>query len=416
MMTVREILPQDLDAFLDIVANAYPGINLHPPEEKQKMKERMLKARAEDTHSRLWGVYRDEALLGGMRLFDFRQNLFGIKVDAGGVGLVAVDLLRKKEHVARELISWFLRHYRERGAPMALLYPFRPDFYKQMGFGYGQTLQQYRLDPRGLPRAGSKAHIRYATAADAAALLACYSRYADRTHGMIERSPLFFPQVLENPENRVVAMARDGAIHGYLIFSFKPVEPDNFLLNDLQISELVHENTDALRELLTFLATQADQVNRIVLNTQDPSFYFLLRDPRNGSGHVVTLYHESSTQGVGLMYRVIDVPGIFAALRDHSWGGQSVRLRLTLSDSFLPENAGSTIIVFEDGRARIAADAAHDVELRLDVAEFSSLLVGAVPFKRLLSYGLAELSDPAYTETIHRLFLTDERPICLTRF
>lgn len=32
---------------------------------------------------------------------------------------------------------FYLRHYRERGTPLTALYPFRPDFYRSMGFGFG---------------------------------------------------------------------------------------------------------------------------------------------------------------------------------------------------------------------------------------------------------------------------------------
>ena len=59
---------------------------------------------------------------------------------------------------------------------------------------------------------------------------------------------------------------------------------------------------------------------------------------------------------------------------------------------------------------------AHDVEIRLDVAEFSPLLLGVVSFRSLYLYGLAEISDTGYLETINRLFLADARPICLTAF
>jgi predicted acetyltransferase len=47
---------------------------------------------------------------------------------AGGIGNVAVDLRRKKEHIAKDMMEYIHKHYRDSGAPMALLWPFRPDF------------------------------------------------------------------------------------------------------------------------------------------------------------------------------------------------------------------------------------------------------------------------------------------------
>ncbi len=85
----------------------------------------------------------------------------------------------------------------------------------------------------------------------------------------------------------------------------------------------------ALSELLTFVRSQADQFDRIVYETQDDQFHFLLADPRNGSGNLLMgLWHEVNTQGTGIMYRVVDVPTLFAELADHDFGAQTCRLRL----------------------------------------------------------------------------------------
>lgn len=416
MLTIQAVPPSDLPALVDIVANAYPGIKLNTPEEKRAFHDQLLKGIADNPTHHLHGAYQDGVLVGGMRLFDFRLTLLSRNIDAGGVGLVAVDLLHKKEHVAKELILAFLRHYQTQGTPMAMLYPFRPDFYRQMGFGFGTRLSQYRLAPRALPRGSSKAHVRYATPADAEALLACYTRYADRTHGMIARSALAFPPLLSNPELRMLVYERDGQIEGYALGMFKSLDPDNFTLNDLHVTELIYEHSDALAELLTVLHTQADQLNRIVFNIQDEYFHHLSTDPRNGANHVVQLHHETNTDSVGLMYRVIDVPGIFASLSGHDFGGQTCWLKLTIDDSFLPENSGSTTIAFEQGRAQVQDGDEHDVALRLDVADFSSLLVGAISFRRLCRYGRAQLSDPQQIELVQRLFAVEEKPVCLTRF
>lgn len=52
----------------------------------------------------------------------------------------------------------------------------------------------------------------------------------------------------------------------------------------------------------------------------------------------------------------------------------------------------------------------------LDVAEFSSLLMGAVGFRSLYDFGLATISDPAYVATVDRIFAADRKPICTTAF
>jgi len=115
------------------------------------------------------------------------------------------------------------------------------------------------------------------------------------------------------------------------------------------------------------------------------------------------------------MYRVIDVPRLFQVLRDHNFGGGTCRLKIVLEDSFFPENAGAYMVNFQNGRASIANSESYDVEIQLDVSEFSSLVVGAINFKALYDFGLATLSDKSYIALLDRLFAAP-KPICFTAF
>ena len=120
------------------------------------------------------------------------------------------------------------------------------------------------------------------------------------------------------------------------------------------------------------------------------------------------------------MYRVINTPRLFEVLADHrfgghDFGGQTITLGVTLTDTFLPENAGRYTLRVENGRAALA-DGPADVEIALNVSEFSSLVVGAIDFSRLYGYGLATISDPAAVPLVDRLFRAGQRPWCMTHF
>jgi predicted acetyltransferase len=119
---------------------------------------------------------------------------------------------------------------------------------------------------------------------------------------------------------------------------------------------------------------------------------------------------------VGLMYRVIDLPRVFDLLREHNFGGQTCVLKLTVNDGFLPDNAGSTLLGFGQGRVRLLDEGAHDVEVRIGIAEFSSLLTGTVRFESLWRYGLAEITDQDYVDVVNRLFSVEQKPMCTTQF
>lgn len=305
---------------------------------------------------------------------------------------MAVDLLHKKEKVCKELITYFLKHYRKKGISIASLYPFRPDFYKKMGFGYGTKVNQYRIKPESLPKGDSKKNTRFLGEDDREALLECYNRLMDRTSGMIEKSDFDLQRIFDQ-KNRIVAYEKDGKVRGYIIFTFQPTKKNNFLMNDLVVKEFIYESREALMELMTFLHTQLDQVNDVILNTQEEYFHYLLIDPRSSTGNILPpAYHETNIQGVGIMYRVINVKGIFNVLNKHNFGNQNCNLKITARDTFLKKNEGGTIVHFEDGISHIKEKGRWDLEIILDI------------------------SDQNYVDTVNKLFMTETKPICMTLF
>ena len=415
MIETRELSSEDFDAAARIFGDAYPGFKIASEEELKRFSERARKLHQEEPTAHFHGLFRDGELQGMMCFYDFRANFFQARIPVGGVGQVAVALPHKKEHVAKEMMRYFLRHYRDREAPLTALYPFRPDFYRKMGFGYGTKMDQYRIQPTALPKGPSKANVRYLTGSDREGLVACYHRFADRTHGMMAKSESEIRRLFANPQHRLVGYERNGVIQGYLLFTFET--GDTFILNDIQVKELIYENVGALSELLTFLHSQADQIRHVIINTQDEFFHYLLKDPRNNSHRLIPdVYHETNAQGVGLMYRVVNVPGIFSALHEHDFGGQTCTVELNIVDSFLPENAGRTLLRFQAGRVQRLDSGEHDLSLQLDIAEFSSLLAGSVDFCSLYRYGLAEISDPAHVRTVNRIFGVEQKPVCTTSF
>ena len=415
----------EYEAFVTIGANAYPAWPGWPAgQTRRTAAERLLSLDAPEQPIQAYGLFREGQLQGRMRLFDFMMTLFETPVLVGGLGSVAVDLAHKKEKVARDLVAFYLLHYRARGAPLAALYAFRPDFYKAMGFGYGPKLNTYHFAPAALPAAGDRARVRFLTATDADAVNACYERITARTHGMMRQLATERHQMFDDDSLRVVGYVVNGELRGYLTFTFESASAHNPLLNDLVVERLLYEDTQTLLALLAFLRSQSDQVRRIILRTLDSDFHYLLADPRNGSDHVEPHgYHETNTQGVGLMYRILDTRAYFAALRDHRFGYGGVgapdcTLKLTIADDFLPVNAGSVVVRFADGLPQVvvAPNAAHDAELRLGVADFSALAMGCVSLRSLHTYGLATLSDVDWLDKLNQLFAVERGPACMTDF
>ncbi|MCA9897618.1 MAG: GNAT family N-acetyltransferase [Ardenticatenaceae bacterium] len=416
----REIRPlqteSEWDDYTTLSMNAYPGIRATDEAARRRFKERGQELHADPIIS-VVGLFEAGEMRGTMRLYDFTMRLHGTDLLVGGVGGVAVDLLHKKERIAYDLVQYFQQHYRDKGAALTALYPFRPDFYKQMGYGYGRKINQYRVHPSSLPK-GNRQNVIFLDESHRQAFEACYARLMAGSNGLMNQ-PESTLNMLFSPASTLkkVGYWADGQLQGYLLFSFEPVPNGTFLRNNIVVRTLLYENSAALRGLLAFLRAQADQIETVIFNTQDEDFHLLLHDPRNGTQNLMpSVYHESNTQGVGIMYRVIDVPRLFAQLAGHNFGGQTLTVQLNLRDSFWPDCAGVWVLQGGNGRITLDPAAKPDVAIGLDVAEFSSLFIGATSFRQLLAYGLADISDPAYADAVQALFYTANKPICHTAF
>lgn len=417
MRVIREITEEELGQFLRITSEAFPGMRVVTEDDHLRMQERLRRIMDEPIVHFL-ALFEDEEMVGVMRTYDFTMKLRSVRTLVGGLGGVAVDLRHKREHVAFDMVQHFHAMYRAKGACLTALYPFRPDFYRQMGYGFGTRMNRYVLDPATLPRQGRKDGIVYLNAADKDALHACYDRLVERTNGLIELPPHVLDGLFNDAAALIVGCRTDGELTGYLLGRLVPTRDDNFLANNLEIRALVYDDNSALEQLLAFVRSQADQVGRVVWETQDDMVPFLSSDPRNGTGNLLAgLWHETNTQGTGIMYRVIDIIRLFEVLEDHEFGDVSCRLALEVEDTFLPETGGRTVIYFDRGRAQLmeAADPV-DVTLTLEVGNLASLITGAISARQLLTYGLASLSDPSYADTVHRLFFTEHKPWCMTHF
>jgi len=415
MREIRKLDERDLQQAVVVGANAYPGFGIRSEEGRKRFYEHSLEEMREDSHMEPFGLFEDGRLHGIMKLYEYQMTVLTQQVPVGGVGFVAVDLMHKKEHVCRDMMRFFLQRCRERGSPLAILYPFRPDFYKSMGFGYGTRINQYRVRAESLPAGSGKSHVRFAVPEDAAALLDFCNRYALKTHGHCQKNAFEIRRYLK-PEPAVI-FERDGEIRGSLLYTFKMGAVDNPLIYDLVVRELVCED-DALPEMLAFLRSQIDQADRVVFHLFDDEFFAALADPRNGTDHFMTpVYHETNTQGLGLMYRVTDTAALFRCLSGHAFGGKSLTIRLSIDDGFCPENSGPMVVKFEDGHPRLLQPGVPvDVEVRTRVPEFSSLIMGVVKFGTLLRYGLAHISDTRLAPEVEAVFRTAGPPQCTTQF
>jgi len=405
---------EELQGMATLLINAYPAIGYNNNIEQYT---KTLIETNKRSDIKYIGAYCNDKLVGGFNVWDFEMNMRQSMIKAGGIGSVAVDLNRKKEKVCFEIMKNFIDDLRKNGRNLALLYPFNSAFYYKMGYGFGTLLQQFKVSPNDLPSGKSKIYIVRLTEGDSKALTDYYNAKVKKTHGLITKTELEFKNRLKNQAVKVFAYKDKDKVQGYVACTFKKGSEESFLVNDLLISEMFFDSPDVFLELMTFLKSQADQVRYIIINTQDDGFINTLADPRNHTNRILfSVYQECCQTGLGLMYRICDVKAFFSDIKNCKFGNLNMKVQFNINDSFIEDNNKPFLLEFKNGKAVIFNKGTPEVEVNIDIAEFSSLIMGCANLKKLVKYGKASISNSDKLDELSHAFTLDEKPICVTHF
>ncbi len=352
-----------------------------------------------------------------MHLHDFTMNVHGRDALTGGVGGVAVALPHKRQGIARAMIAWYLREYRRRGAPFAALFPFRLDFYRALGFGYGAPMYRYRFAPATLASNDASGRARLLGEDDADALLACYERIRSATHGLMSKYREPLRRLLGDPQLRFVGVERDGTLRGFMQTVVR-LPGDDALRNrdELVVRDMLAEDDAAFAALCGYLRAQSDQFARVAIESGDSSLFLASSDPRDGSDLAVAppAVHRVAESGLGIMYRILDVG---AALAYVAPSHAPFVLRIDVTDEVLPEAGGSHVVRFGEGRSpRGEASAAPDAALTIGIADLSSVVMGSLRLRDVVRHRLATLEPRTCLAQADAAFRADAPPQCATRF
>lgn len=408
--------PAAFAALSRLLADAYP-IMRRTSDEALASYAVQLRESLVQPGTRIVVAERDGALAGAMRLYDYRMNVRGRDALTGGVGAVAVGLTHKRHGIARALIAWYAEHYRARGAPFALLWPFRLDFYRTLGFGYGTPFHRYRFAPATLRDDGARGALRILGPGDADALEACYERVRKTTNGLIARHRVATERALADAELRIVAVEDGGAIRGFM--QTNAVTPSDTSMrnrDELLVRDLVYEGGAYRAALLGYLRSQRDQFARVVIESQDDALFLAAGDPRDGSDEAVAppAAHRIATTGLGVMYRILDVEAAFA----HLPAAAPFTLRVDVEDAFFPPTAGGWTFRFgpHGPPQPDRTGAATDVTLSIGIADLSSVVMGSLRLRDVVRNGLATVEPSAKLDMLDAAFRAGQPPHCTTRF
>ncbi|WP_423363071.1 GNAT family N-acetyltransferase [Mycoplasma sp. P36-A1] len=416
MREIKEMsLDRDLNDYVELAYNSYPSFKDNSFEGKEKFKE-LIRIRFNDPTSKYFGMFDDDVLIGAMRIITFEMNLFNVIVKAGGVASVAVDLMFKKQKVARELILFYEQYFNNLGIPIVSLLPFNPKFYKKMGYGLGTKLNQYKIKATDFPIDSNEADIRFITCkSQVDELLAFHDKVVKQTHGMFNRMVDEIYDIENNSDIKIVAnYNEEDKIDGYFIYEFENGKDGNYTINNMFIKEFNYTNITAFEKLLGFIKKQDDQVNLVIINTLDDNFAYVFDNCLNDTNNYTDYgFLETNTQYIGPMYKILDVKHCFKLYNYRNYNNVNVNFKIIVVDE--SNNFTECIINLESGN--IIVDASdYNVTIKMNIAYFSALFIGSTSVLGLYRLGLLEIDNLAYLNILDLAFYTPFKPRCNSDF
>lgn len=209
-----------------------------------------------DKHIHFYGLFEDETLIATMKLIDFSINLFGKMQPATGLMALGVHPLYKKNKAALEMVKFFEDYAKSNGSSIAMLLPFRMDFYRKMGYGYGTKLDEYRIPTEALPKVDKEEikKLRFLTSNDdIEQMLLCHSAFAAKNHGMAEKFEDEIRNIKDDTQTRRIGYFEDGRLQGYVAYSLICESDVNYTINRMEVNELVYMDGRILLCLLGYL-------------------------------------------------------------------------------------------------------------------------------------------------------------------
>ena len=166
-----------------------------------------------------------------------------------------------------------------------MLLPFRIDFYRKMGYGYGSKLEEYRIPTVNLPECRDTSMIEFLGSDDLPRILECQAAFASRNHGMLLKFEDEIRDMASDSDSRRIGYVQDGKLRGYMIYEFVCESDVNYTLNRIEVKEFAYEDGKVLQTLLGFLRNQSDLARTVVIRTGR-----LLSHSSKRSGHQWKLY------------------------------------------------------------------------------------------------------------------------------
>ncbi|MGM0398052.1 MAG: GNAT family N-acetyltransferase [Halobacteriota archaeon] len=328
------------------------------------------------------GLFEGDEPVSVCRHHFFDTRARGSDITMGGISAVATPPEHRRKGYVRRLLTETLVEYRDRGVPIASLWPFATPFYAQFGWATAFRTAVQTADP-AVYRIGDPPAGRYyrAETDDWEALDAVLESHANTYELAVDRAESWWRNRAFHgweSDPYVYVWERDDEPRGYVTYSV--TEDDG---KTLSVRDMAFVDTDAHYALVRFLADHDSQVATVRLPTPPQE---MLIDVVDDPGEL-----DVSLEA-GAMVRLVDVEAAFEAIAyPEDVDGHVI---LSVDDPLVDWNDGTFAVDIADGGASVTT-VDRPADVTIDVGSLSQLLVGYRDLERLATENAVTVEDHA---------------------
>ena len=301
-----------------------------------------------------------------------------------GVGVLPAS--RGKGHASAGMRHLF-GQMRDQGQPISLLEPFSWDFYGKLGYAWTAPTRRYAVPTRVLKPSPETEHVRAALPEDLPAIIACYTRLAQRYRGMVVRRPEVWEYILDASKKEhtyTYLYERDGEVEGYLYYHGGKRE-------ETHLEEFITTTMRAARGMLGLLRRHEMQIDKF--NWAAPSDELLWSTLVHGDIQTKLMTRH--------MARIVDVPAALRAI--HPQSNAPAALTVAIQDDAAPWNQRTWRIEYGSGSSAEVKPTDAPPQVSLDIQALSQAYLGSPTVAELRASDRIQVHDETGFVHLQRL-------------
>jgi len=356
--------------------------------------EDALKQAKKNIHAMYYfGAYEGNTLKGVIVGAETRFCYRGKVVKDMELEHIHVEPLYRKQGVSRFMIEEFEKFVYGLGYSVINLGPFNTEFYRNMGYGFGPKTLSFSSKPENFMYYDDSCNkLKLYKSKEYKDELKSFLLY-QRTdyHGSWSYNSISFNELFDelSHENYVAIMhIEDSKICGVLSYKAdKEIIVDNFFF----------DTPSALKALSSYLHTLKGNTKSITIKYAQPAILCSCNNPYD-----ITLSEIS-------MIKIINIRKFIDELSDIDFANYNLNMKFILHNT-LNQECNSVYISCCKGKLRISESNKFDVEIKMLLSDFSSLLFSQQSFKTYIQAGLAKISDKKYIDIVSYIFNYTDTP------